>query len=310
MAPAATALDRVGWTDTVAYANATRTPRTATPSAAAAIRGRSQDNTFMTAVSQALVDWANGWRQPPGPGFEIVETSRYRIVLQPDFPVPGPNSASWVRCRPDEADAVIDEVTRLITGRGLPFMWVLDPDTEPANFPEYLAAHGVMPDRAGPDAAVMVLPIDAAIDLPPVAGLELRDGLADVESFRAVDAVNAESFGGRTTPSDSAYSAQLARRRQNQLDAGNRRVILATIDGEPAGSSGLSLYAPEGAIVNGGAVRPKFRGRGVYRAMVAARLQMAREAGARGLCVWGGPMSAPILARLGFVRVGSRVFYF
>ena len=43
--------------------------------------------------------------------------------------------------------------------------------------------------------------------------------------------------------------------------------------------------------------------------MVAERLRIAREAGVAGLSVWGGPMSAPILAKLGFVKVGWRRFY-
>jgi GNAT superfamily N-acetyltransferase len=272
-------------------------------------RRRRRENVDMPAVSQALVDFANGWRQPPAPGFEIVETPRYRVVLQPDFPVPGPNSASWVRCRAEEAGEVIDEVTALFRERQLPLMWVLDPHTEPANFPEFLTARGVLPDPHAPESAVMVLPIDVHVDAPPVERMELHDGLADMDAFRGVDAVNAESFGGRTPPSDAGYIAQLERRRQNQIAAGNRRVVLATIDGEPAGSSGLSLYAPDGALINGGGVRPKFRGRGVYRAMVAARLEMAREAGVAGLSVWGAPMSAPILARLGFETVGWRRFY-
>ncbi len=108
---------------------------------------------------------------------------------------------------------------------------------------------------------------------------------------------------------DPRLVAAQERRRRNQLAAGNRRVILATVDGERAGSAGLSLFPPGGAVINGGAVRPKFRGRGIYRAMVAARLKMAREAGAAGLAVWGGDMSAPILAKLGFQTVGSRRFY-
>ena len=48
----------------------------------------------------------------------------------------------------------------------------------------------------------------------------------------------------------------------------------------------------------------------MYRAMVAARLAMAREAGIDGgLAVWGGDMSAPILERLGFETIGWRKFY-
>jgi hypothetical protein len=44
--------------------------------------------------------------------------------------------------------------------------------------------------------------------------------------------------------------------------------------------------------------------------MVAARLRIARDAGVTGgLTVWGGHMSAPILTKLGFEKVGWRRFY-
>src|SRR5579864_6068429 len=245
-AAAATRLERVGWIEIAAYPNATSSTRSAAPIVAAPIRGKSQrrrrrENVDMPAVSQGLVDFANGWRQPPAPGFEIIETQRYRIVLQPDLPIPGPNSASWVRCRAEEADEVIDDVTALLRDRDLPLMWALDPDTEPANFPEFLAARGVQPDPQAPESAVMVLSIDVDFEAPPVQGIELHDGLADLEAFRRVDAVNAQAFGGRTPRDDPGYTAQLERRRENQIAAGNRRLILATIDREPAGSSGLSL---------------------------------------------------------------------
>jgi GNAT superfamily N-acetyltransferase len=263
----------------------------------------------MTAVSQALVDFANHHRQPPAPGIEVIETSRYRIVLQPDLPIPGPNSVSWIRCRADEADEVIREAQSRVMPRGLPVMWTLDPDTEPANFADYLAALGVHPDPRSPEALVMVLPAGASIAPPSVPGLELRDALADMATFRSADAVSAEAFMSISLGDDPAIVALQERRRLNQLLAGNRRVILATVHGEPAGSAGLSLYPPVGGTINGGGVRPQFRGRGVYRAMVAARLEMAREAGVAGVAVWGAHTSAPILARLGFETVGWRRFY-
>lgn len=253
----------------------------------------------------ALVDWANGWRQPPAPGIEIVETPRYRLVIQPDFPIPGPNSASFIRCRPDEADEVIEAVRAVFRDRKLPLMFVLDPGTEPANFAEFLAAHGIHPDEHGPESAVMVLPIDAKITAPAVEGLELHDALADFESFRMGNNVNTEAFSGAVRQDD----ALLERRRLNSLALGSRHVILATIDGEPAGNASVTMFPPRGATLNGGGVRPKFRGRGVYRAMLAARLEMARAAGVAGVSVWGGAMSAPILERLGFETVGWRRFY-
>ena len=263
----------------------------------------------MAAVSQALVDWANGWRQPPAPGIEIIETPRCRLVLQPDFPIAGPNSASWIRCRPEEADDLIDEVRAVFRARRLPLMFVLDPGTKPDSFPESLAARGIHPEEHAPESAVMVLPIDARITAPTVDGLELHDGLADRETFRNVDAVNAEAFTGAILVDDPERDAMRERRRLDNVAYGSRRVILATVDGEPAGSAGLNLFPPDGATLNGGAVRPNYRGRGVYRALLAARLEMAREAGVAGVSVWGGPMSAPILERLGFVKVGWRRFY-
>ena len=260
----------------------------------------------MSGVSQALDDFANHFRQPPAPGVEIIDTPRYRITLQPDYPIPGPNGVSWIRCKSEEADEVIEEVHATVNPRHLPLMWVLDPGTEPEDFGDYLAVRR-MPAEV--EVAIMALPIETVLESPPIEGLEMRDALADLETFQASDAVNAEAFGDAERGRDEEEVAAQERRRQNQLAAGNRRMLLAVVDGEPAGSAGLTLYPPLGAIITGGAVREKFRGRGVYRAMVAARLQMARDAGVAGLAVWGGPMSAPILTGLGFEKVGWRRFY-
>ncbi len=263
----------------------------------------------MAGVSQALIEFANHFRQPPSPGTELIDTPRYRVVLQPDYPIPGPNSATWIRCAPEEADDVIAEVQAIFRDRGLPCMWILDPDAEPADFADRLAAHGILPEAHAPEIAVMVLPSDAPLEAPLPEGVEIHDALAGLDSFRQADAINAQAFGDPvrgTTPDEVAAQE---RRRQSLLEAGNRRMLLATVDGEPAGSSGLALFPPAGAIINGGAVLERFRGRGVYRAMVVERLRLAREAGAAGLSVWGGPMSAPILERLGFEKVGWRKFY-
>ena len=272
-------------------------------------RARARDNTRMAAVSQGLVEFANHFRQPAAPGIELIEDARYRITLQPDYPIPGPNSVAWIRCSTAEVDELIAEVRSTFTRRRLPLMWILDPDTEPSDFADRLATHGVMPEPTAPEVAVMVLPSDVHIDLETSDGIELHDALSDLELFRQADAVNAEAFGEAPRDDSPDHMAALDRRRQNQLAAGNRRVVLATMDGEPAGSAGLTLFPPAGAIINGGAVREKFRGRGIYRAMVAARLAMARDAGAAGLSVWGGPMSAPILSKLGFETVSWRRFY-
>src|SRR5262245_58218386 len=257
----------------------------------------------MTHHFDALADFANEFRQPAGPGIEVIETPRCRITLVQDYPIPGPNSVSWIRCRSDDADALIREARGMVAPRHLPIMWILDPGTRPADFSAHLAARDIFPEPHSPEVKVMVLGADAAIAWRPVAGLEIHDALGDDETFRAADAVNAEAFHD----SERDPAAQ-ERRRRDQLAAGNRRVLLATVDGERAASAGMTVCPPYGAILNGGAVREKFRGRGIYRDLVAARLRIARGADVPGVAVWGGPMSAPILEKLGFVTVGWRRF--
>jgi GNAT superfamily N-acetyltransferase len=263
----------------------------------------------MPAVSQALIDFANQRRQEPAPGIEIIVTARYRATVQPDFPLPGPNSLSWIRCRAEEADDVIREARAIFAPRHLPFMWTLDPGVEPSDFADHLEAHGAHPDPLGAEAQVMVLPVEATVEAPPIAGLEIRDALVDLETFRKADAAAAEAFEAPAPSPNPDYIAMIERRRLNFQAEGNRHWLLATVDAEPAGAGGIILYPPGGAIINGGSVRPKFRGRGIYRALVGARLEIARRAGVAGLIVWGGDMSAPILAGLGFEKVGWRRFY-
>src|SRR5690348_6990634 len=143
----------------------------------------------MAAVSQGLREFANHRRPEAAPGIEVFEKGRCVIQLMPDFPVPGPNGVDFVRCRADEAGEVIDEVHAIVAPRHLPLMWKLDPETEPANFADHLAARGIMPDPRAPRCDVMVLPIDAEVEAPRIDGLEFRDALTDLETFRMADAV-------------------------------------------------------------------------------------------------------------------------
>lgn len=262
----------------------------------------------MAAVSQTLIEFANAYRPQAGPGVEVILNPRYQATIQPDFPIPGPNSVSWIRCSEGETEEVVEQARRHFAARRLPVMWVIDPGTEPVDFAEHLAAYGIHPDPHGVESAVMVLPIDAELKMPLVPGLEIHDALADIAAYGAADEVAADAFGVPSEDLDRLTSGR-ERRWMNACAAGNRSVLLATVGGTPAGSGSVALYPPHGAMINGGAVRASFRGRGVYRALVAARLDIARRAGAAGLAVWGGDMSRPILEAIGFQAVGWRRFY-
>jgi hypothetical protein len=153
----------------------------------------------------ALVEFALNHRSRPAPGIEVMVTPRYQITLQPDFPIPGPNSVSWIRCGPGEADEVIVEARASVAPRHLPMMWVVDPGTEPANFADYLEGRDIHPDPRAPEVAVMALPIEATIESPEIAGLQFHDALADLATFRRADAVGKLSSQScsETMPSSS-----------------------------------------------------------------------------------------------------------
>jgi hypothetical protein len=78
-------------------------------------------------------------------------------------------------------------------------------------------------------------------------------------------------------------------------------IYVAYVDGAPATGGRLELVPGTSfAGLYGGGTVPAFRGRGVYRALVAARAAEARRRGFRTLIVDARETSRPILQRLGF----------
>jgi GNAT superfamily N-acetyltransferase len=78
----------------------------------------------------------------------------------------------------------------------------------------------------------------------------------------------------------------------------------ALLDGRRVGF-GRAIDMPTAVALFGGAVLPEARGRGVYRALVHARWEHAVARGTPTLVVQAGPMSAPVLAGVGFERHGE-----
>lgn len=141
-----------------------------------------------------------------------------------------------------------------------------------------------------------------ATDASPAAGVLPGPEDVDVVEVRTHEHVaefqRTSALGwGYPPPSDQALDAA----RQN-LEPGS---FLARCGGVPAGTGGFTLVGPV-ARFWGGAVVPAARGRGVYRALVAARLRSAAARGATLALVHAAPTSSPILQRLGFVKVGER----
>jgi len=240
-------------------------------------------------VEVALRPWGR-----PQVGLIQHRTPERLVELWPSFPMPGPNHVCLVRCAPERVDPMIDETRQLAAAHGLRCMWILDPGAKPADLGERLNARGIPQVE---ELDVMVLPVGTTV-APGDQAIQIVDGLRDVATYQAAEAVQAAAFrdGGPLPGQPERFAEACA-------DPA-RRLFLALVGGEPAGAGWGTVHG-EGVLINGGAVHPRFQGRGVYRALVAARLGLAREVGAAGLGVQAKPdTSGPILSRFGFRTVG------
>ena len=78
-------------------------------------------------------------------------------------------------------------------------------------------------------------------------------------------------------------------------------VFVAYVDGRPA-STGWVYFTPGGDFASlwGGSTIAEYRGHGLYTALLASRIQAARQQGKRFITVDAGPMSQPIVEKYGF----------
>ena len=190
------------------------------------------------------------------------------------------------------ADAAIAEEIEHHRALGRPFEWKVYWHDRPANLKQRLEQHGFV---IGEREAVLVLDLSDApgwVDAPPQVAVIRLERVEQIDMYRAV----AEAVFGKDY---SMTSGQLA----DAIRAGNRNHLgyVAMCDGEPA-SIGRLYTRPDSHFggLYGGATIERFRGRGLYRALVAARARDAREFGAKYLIVDALPTSRPILERLGF----------
>jgi len=159
------------------------------------------------------------------------------------------------------------------------------------------------------DETVDVLALDLGHGVPDLGvrdpRIELR-WMTDEETVRGHHEVHVDAFGGQLPP--EAEIAAEAERGRADLARGSGSVV-AYLDGDAVGTGGLSLVDGV-ARLWGGSVRRAARHRGIYRAVLEARLRRGLERGARMALVKGRvETSGPILRRAGFERYGEERSY-
>lgn len=237
--------------------------------------------------------------QPHSGGRTLVHdpAGRYIVYLGSGT---GPHSATVQRVRlaPGEVACAVEEIRALLRehGRG-GSEWELGDSSTPADLVERLAELGILPDEDEPIAIGMVLTAGDEIAQP--AGTTARR-VQSVDELVTARRIQDEAFGGNADEVGlEAAEADFA----TEGEIGS--TFLAFVDGEPV-AAGYASYTPLGLLLFGGATLPSARGRGAYKALVAARAREAADRGTPVLVTHAGQMSRPILERLGFKPV-SRI---
>ena len=204
------------------------------------------------------------------------------------------NSVVWSSLDRTNADAVIAEQVRRFAGR--PWEWKHYDYDEPADLCERLVAAGFTPDE---EEAVLIADL-AELDLDTkLPGVDLR-AVNDEHDIAAFVAVHEAVFGGDHSHQGRTLLTALRERPDTAA------AVVAWDGDTPIAAARAEFHTGTGfASLWGGGTLPAWRGRGVFRALVAHRAALAAARGFRHLQVDALPGSRPILRRLGFAELAT-----
>ncbi|MGH2932005.1 MAG: GNAT family N-acetyltransferase [Gaiellaceae bacterium] len=200
----------------------------------------------------------------------------------------------------EELDVLIARQVRFFSERGERFEWKLHGHDRPADLPERLGAAGFVAEDT---ETVVIGRVDAVAAEPRLPdGVVIRE-VREPECFARIAELE-ESIWDR----DHSWVDDLAAERD--ADPEGLRVFIAEA-GDLTVCAGWVRFpsATEFVTLWGGATLPAWRGRGIYRALVAQRATLAAERGRRYIEVDASDDSRPILERLGFVAVTTTTPY-
>lgn len=183
-------------------------------------------------------------------------------------------------------------------------LWWVRLDADPGLEPLVLDAGGVREETL---AVLAVSLSDGGPDLAASPGTEVRV-MRDATTLRDGLALDAEVFDTGGVPDDETLERVLVGDLAD-LERGKAARVVAYLDGEPVGAGGVTVSDGTARLWGGGVIEGARR-RGVYRAVLAARLAWAAEQGADVALTKGRvDSSAPILRRVGFLDVGEERSY-
>lgn len=236
--------------------------------------------------------------RPDGPGVRVERVGDVvrQVGTDRDW-----NGVVWSDLDHDTADKAIAAQVRHFTSLGHEFEWKLYAHDRPADLAGRLRAAGFTPE---PEETLMVARIqDLPTDAEPPEGVHLRP-VTDPAGVDLMADVHEQAFGTDSSRLRHQLLAQLA-------EGPDTIAAIVAIAGDlPVCGARMELHpgTPFASLWGGGTVAP-WRGRGIYRALIAFRARIAAERGYRYLQVDASDQSRPILHRLGFVPLSTTTAY-
>ncbi|MFB7222066.1 GNAT family N-acetyltransferase [Streptomyces sp. NPDC056227] len=203
--------------------------------------------------------------------------------------------------RGTELDELIARQRDYFAARGEAVEWKIRGHDRPADLTDRLRAAGF----AAEDEETILIGLTKDMASPPV----LPDGVALRRVTEAADMHRIAAMESVIWGQDlSMIGDDLAGRIAAAPD--DITVLVAEADGELVSAAWLVVRpGTEFAGLWGGSTLSAWRGRGIYRALVAARAEIAAARGVSYLQVDASDDSAPILRRLGFHEVTTTIPY-
>jgi len=239
---------------------------------------------------------------PDGTGATF-ETDAH-VVRRLAVPGLGGSTVLWSSLNESNADEVIAAQVKFFASRGEEFEWKLYSYDEPADLAARLIAAGFRPEEP---ESLMIAAIDEIIgalsvaELPPGIRLERVTDEAGVDRLIGVHEL---VFGGDESELRASLLAQLASAPETT------DLVIAMAGDEPVSSARTDCVAgTEFAGLWGGGTLPQWRRRGIYRALVRYRAELAAARGYKYLTVDASDQSRPILERIGFERLATTTPY-
>ena len=200
-----------------------------------------------------------------------------------------------------DLDDLIARQVRVFAERGESFEWKLHGHDLPADLADRLRAHGFVPE----DRETVVIAPLALVASEPVLpeGVRLREVTERADFDRIAAMEHAIWDDDRGWLAESLASERAA-------DPNAITIVAAEAGGEVVCAAWVR-FAPATTFATlwGGGTLPAWRGRGIYRAAVAYRANLAAARGYEYLQVDASDDSRPILQRLGFVPVTTTTPY-